>query len=303
MRIPRKALAAAGPVALVTLLLLMPFPASWEGAWQSKCFDLGHVPLFATLTICLWLVLGRSWLWPPVIALALAALTELVQDWFGRNGSLLDFVRGALGVAAAMVALHAWEGSRSLTRLALHALAIVALVAWPVADAAPWLLDAWEGWRAFPTVADFATERQLLRWRCNEQATLQRIPDPEQPSGALAQLDFLPGSKPYSGVEMEPIVRDWRGQRHLCCSFTVAGEPPLIVVFSIRGYNAQEPTSNFQEEKTYAAGTHVVRINLEAAAPRARNGPLNLAHIRRLVVFTYAPDRPRTVVLHRVWLE
>src|SRR5271165_2593846 len=112
-------LAAALAVALVTFLLLMPFPPSWEGDWQGKFFDLGHVPLFAALTVYLWLVLGRSWPWPALIALALAGLAELVQDSFGRTGNFLDFVRGALGIAAALVALHFCTGPRTLTRFAV----------------------------------------------------------------------------------------------------------------------------------------------------------------------------------------
>src|SRR5438552_745462 len=108
MRILSKVLAAVAAVALVSFLLLMPLPSSGESTWLSKCFDLGHVPLFGILTIYLWFVLGRSWLWPPLIALTLAGLAEIVQDSFGRTGSFLDFVRGALGIAATLVALHAW---------------------------------------------------------------------------------------------------------------------------------------------------------------------------------------------------
>src|SRR5262249_14345902 len=153
-------------VAVVALLLLMPLPQRWQGAWQGQFFDLGHGPLFASLTIWLWLSLRRSLLWSSLISLLVAALAELIQDHVGRTGSVSDFVRGALGVLAADVALHAWQGPRTVRRLGGHALAIIALVAWPVADAAPWLLDAWDGYRAFPTLADFATTRQLLRWDC-----------------------------------------------------------------------------------------------------------------------------------------
>ncbi len=291
-------------LALVIFLLLTPLPSSWHGTWQSKFFDLGHVPLFGALTVYLWLVL-RSW--PPAvgIALAVAALAELVQEHFGRTSSLMDFVNGVLGVAAAFVAVRACQGPRTFRRLALHALVIVALVAWPLADNGPYLLDAFEGARAFPTLADFATERQLLRW-APTQAVLERRPDAQRPSGASARLELLPGPdkdpEKYPGAALEAIVRDWGRYGRLRCSFTVVGEP-LVVVLSVRGRDAAGGSTHYQFEKTYAPGEHTADVDLAAAAPQARPHPLNLADVRYFQVFVYRRDSPRTLVLHRVWLE
>src|SRR5262245_38712753 len=136
---------AAAGLALVTVLLLMPLPRSWDGPWQGKLFDLGHVPLFFALTLFLWRVLNRSWLRALVISLTLGALTELVQDSFGRTSSVLDFVRDVLGAACAFVAVHAAQGPRTFLRLAGHAFILVALLACPLADAAPTLLAAYAG--------------------------------------------------------------------------------------------------------------------------------------------------------------
>src|SRR5262245_22953560 len=78
MRARTKALGTAAALALVTGLLLMPLPRRWEGPWQSKLFDLGHVPLFFALTLFLWRMLNRSWAWALGIALGLGGLAELV---------------------------------------------------------------------------------------------------------------------------------------------------------------------------------------------------------------------------------
>jgi hypothetical protein len=301
MRARTKALGAAAALALVTGLLLVPLPHSWEGPWQSKLFDLGHVPLFFTLTLVLWLTLNRSWAWALGIALGLGLLAELVQPYFRRTGSLLDFVRDVLGAALAVVVVRAWQGPRTALRLAGHALAVVALLAWPVADAAPRLLDAYEGYREFPTLADFATGGQMLRWHCS-QATLQRLPDPEQPSGWSGRLELLPGVKKYPSAVLEPVVRDWSSWQRLCCSFAVEGEP-LVVVLSIRGRGSGDASTHYQFEKTYAARAHTVRVDLATVARRARPTPLDLSEVRYVQLFIYRPDRPRTVVLHRIWLE
>jgi hypothetical protein len=280
----------------------MPLPERWQGDWQGKFFDLGHVPLFAALTVCLWWFLRRFLLWSAVISLAVAALAEMIQDQFGRTGSLSDFVRGALGVLAAVVALRAWQGPRTVRRLGSHALVIVGLVAWPVAEAAPWLLDAYDGYRSFPTLADFSTARQLLRWDC-QQAALTREPDVNQPSGWSARLEFRPGPEKYPAAILQPIVRDWSQHSQLCCSFTVV-EEPLLLVISIRGgRDASGQSNHYQFEETYAVGAHRVCVDLATIARKAGPHPLDLSDIRYFQMFIYRTDRSRNVVLHRVWLE
>jgi hypothetical protein len=300
MRTRLRALARAAPaLALVTVLLLMPLPRSWHGGWQGKFFDLGHVPLFGALTLYLWWGFGRSWLPAIATALALAGLAEIVQDWFGRSSSFLDFVRGALGIAAAFVLVRAVQGRRTLPRLAGHGLVIAALVAWPVADSGPWLLDAYEGACDFPTLADFATERQLLRWR-TRQAVLQREPDPALPSGASARLDFLPGPEKYPAATLEPIVHDWSGRRRLCCSFRVDGGP-LLLALALRSQDADGRWGGYDSPNSYEAGEHTAWLELREARDKGRL--LNLADIRYVHLFTYGLDRERTVRLRRVWLE
>jgi hypothetical protein len=296
-RISRKALAGGlGAVALAALLLLMPFPAGSGGDWRGKVLDLGHVPLFAVLAGWLWLTLGRGWTWPVVISLTLAALTELVQGAVGRSGNVADFLRSALGVAAAVMFVRAWQQPRTVLRVTGHLLALVLILAWPVADALPWLLDAWEGYQAFPTLADFGTARQELRWG-RKQASLHREADPRQASGWSGRLELFPGPLRYPSASLKPVLRDWSAYRQVACSFTVVGEP-LVLVISIRG-----SSTHHQFEKVYPPGEHTVRADLAEVARRARPEPLDLTDVRHFQVFTYRPEQPRTVYLHRIWLE
>jgi hypothetical protein len=303
MRSSWKRLAGAAlGVAPVLLVLLVPLPERWHGGWRNTLLDLGHVPLFGGLTLYLCWVLRPARLWPALIALVVAAFAELVQDRFGRTGDLLDFIRGALGVLAAVVVARAWRGPRTPGRLALHALAALAVLAWPVAEAAPRLLDAWEGYRSFPTLADFTTARQALRWECR-QAVLTRAADPDRPGRWAGCLELLPGPEAYPGAVLVPVVVDWVGYERLCCAFTVEGEP-LVVVVSVRGGpDAEGRTSHYQFEREYKAGRHVVEVDLAGAARRARPGPLDLSHLRYVQLFIYRPEQARTLYLHEVWLE
>jgi hypothetical protein len=300
MRAWLKPLGTAAAVTLVMVLLLMPLPGGGHG-WRSKLFDLGHVPLFGALTLCLWLTLGPSWRRPVLVALTLGALTELLQDSFGRTGDLLDFIRDALGVASAVVVVSAWQGPRTPLRLAGHVLVLAGLMVWPLADSGPRLLDAYEGYRAFPTLADFATERQLLRWECI-QARLERTPGPEGTSDWSGRLTMRPGPREFPGALLEPLVRDWTGWRRFCCSFTVH-EEPLVLVFSFRGHDVRGKYTHYQFERRYAVGAHTVCEELEKIAHSARPTPLDLTGVGEVQVFVYRPGQARTISLHRLWLE
>jgi hypothetical protein len=283
-------------------LLLMPLPLPWHGSWRSKLLDLGHVPLFGGLTLCLWLLLGGRLLGPVLFALALAGLAEIVQPYFGRTGDIFDFLRGALGILAAAALVRACRRPRTVGRVAAYVLVALGLVAWPVGETAPHLLDAYQGYRTFPTLADFDTAGEMLRWECS-QAVLTREPDPDRPGRWLGRLDLLPGKALYPGARLEPVIADWSGYRRVACAFTVVGRP-LRLVFSVRsGSGVKGRTTHYQVEKVYPPGDHKAYLDLELAARKAHPLPLDLTQVRYFHIFTYNPEATRTARLHRVWLE
>jgi hypothetical protein len=286
----------------VLFLLLTPLPESWHGQWQAKFFDLGHVPLFAGLTLLLWWGLRGPWRWPVLISLTLAAVAELVQGYFGRSGNLPDFIRGALGVALAVVIVHAWRGRGTVWRLAGHGLLVLVLLAWPISDSGPYLLDAYEGWRSFPTLADFRGSREVLRWDC-QQAILARIADPDKPGVWQGRLEFLPGPADYPGAALQPIIRDFTRFRRLCWLLSTEADT-LDVVFSVRSRpDGASPSSHYQFERTFAAGEHRVTVDLAAVASKARPGRLDLSNIVMVQVFMVRPEKGQTIYIKRIWLE
>jgi hypothetical protein len=296
----RRLVATAALLALSTVALLVPLPGR-PGGWEGKLYDLGHVPLFVALTLGLRLTLGHTWL-AAFVAVTVAGLGELLQGWFGRSGTLSDFVTGALSVAAAVVLLNLARGPRTAPRVAGHAALALALVAWPVLHAAPRLLDAWEGYQSFPTLADFSTGRQMARWHCH-QAELTRLPDPDGSGEWLAKLELLPGGARYPGATLIPVPADWGGCSKVCCLFAVEGEP-LRLTFSLRAASAAtEKSCHFQTEALYHPGEHLFRMDLAEAARLARPAALRLDEIHTFQLFTYRLDRPRVVRLYRVWLE
>src|SRR5947209_2971532 len=104
--------------------------------------DACHVPLFAVLTWLLVKLCPPVWqLWIVAGAIGVACGAELVQPFVGRSASWRDLVYGLIGVALATVWLR--MESRRLLRLSITAL----LIAWPVAQTGPVLIDAFQAWR------------------------------------------------------------------------------------------------------------------------------------------------------------
>jgi hypothetical protein len=279
----------------VGVSLLVPLPAGWLGAWQDKLLSFGHVPLFAALVLAL-----RSWLGQPLgrallAAVVLAGVVEVAQAGVGRSADWADFLRGCLGAAAGAAAVRAYQSRTAPARAAGYLSAVAALLAWPVAEVAPYAADAVEGRRAFPVLADFATRRQLLRWECDQAAIT--------PADGGGLIRLLPGPADYPSAALRPVVSDFGAYRWLCCELRV-DDAPLDLVISVRtGGTGHAGTTHAQLPRRYGAGRHVVRVDLWSLAGRGRPSPLDLSDVRAVQFFVVRPDRVRSVVLSGIWLE
>lgn len=281
-------LAAAATAAL----LLVELPAGRLGPWQNHILDFGHVPLFAALVLTLhaagWSLRGSL-----ALAVAAAGAAEVVQPWVGRSGGWADFFRGAAGAAAAAAVVRARATCRA--RRAAYAGLALALVAWPVAEVAPYLVDTADGWSAFPVLADFRTEREGRRW-VFDQATVAR-------DGGAGRVVLHPGPEPYSAVALRPVVQDFRGHRWLCWEVRVHDRPVTLVVSVRSGAGREVGTTHVQVERRLAVGDQVVRLDLSDLGPKARPVPLDLAEIREVQLFAVRTPEPVTLDVTRVWLE
>jgi hypothetical protein len=164
------------------VLLLAPLPIGLRTGWQAKLLDFGHVPLFAVLVVALRGGLSLRLGWSVLIAVATAGLVEVIQPAVGRTGDWSDLAYGALGALAGAAGVRAVECRDRRAVAVGYLLFAAALVAWPVAEVAPHLADAVEAHRAFPVLASFQTDRELLRWE-RRQAEFTRVPDPARSGG------------------------------------------------------------------------------------------------------------------------
>jgi hypothetical protein len=294
----RALLVVAFTLAFSGFLLLIPLPLAWEGGWRSRLFDLGHVPLFAVITLVLAHVFG-GWHWGVMAALSLAALIEFAQHFVGRSGDLADFLRGAAGVLAAGASLLAIKSTSRFYKV-VYSLLAIGFVAVPAIEVGPRLIDAVDGISHFPVLADFSTDRQQMRWQCR-QATLTRMQDPDRPEAFVGRLEFRPGRRDYPGALLEHISRDFTGYNRLCWSFTVEGGP-VTLMFSLRGRPGPD-TCHYQFGQTFGPGEHEAVMDLPTAICLARPRPLIQADLWWSQVFIVRPQEKHVIYLRRIWLE
>jgi VanZ family protein len=287
-------------LALSVFGLLVPLPDSYRSVWLTKLFDLGHVPLFALVTVCFWWISGRSIRRAFGFSVALAVMGEIAQEFTGRSADLLDVLRGMLGALMAVLVVPVlappWRWRRLAGRLAL----VAALAAWPIWDCGPVLLDACEAARSFPVLSDWKSRWEATRWHTSAAHLEREEAGSGQSWAGRLTVSPHPGG---SGAILFPVVRDWSGYRRLCCTFSFTGEP-LSILISVRdGRKVEPPRKRFDLERRYPAGLHRVVIDLQELAAGTPFAPLDLSRIQSFHFLVTELTEPRTVLLHEIVLE
>ncbi len=118
--------------------LFVPLPNVNRSTWLTKLFDLGHVPLFVLVTLCIWRIDGRKVWLAFGLASLLAIVMEIVQLFFDRSGDPLDVLRGVLGAAIGVLVLQIATRSFKWGPTAIRAALAFALARrWISSPAAP----------------------------------------------------------------------------------------------------------------------------------------------------------------------
>jgi VanZ family protein len=281
--------------------LLVPLPNQSRSPWVSKLLDVGHVPLFALVTVCFWRLVGRRIWLAFSLAVVSAVAAEVGQTFVDRSGDLLDVVRGLLGALIAVVWLQLRPRAVAWRRIAAGSAITCALAAWPFWDCGPILLDAVRAYRSFPVLSDFQSPWEPLRW-FTDGALLKRVAAVEHGEGWAGRLDVSP-HQGGNGAILFPIVQDWSSYRRLGCTFSFSGEPLRILISVRDGRKARPPLRRFDLERVYVAGRHRVVIDLHDLAAGQRFAPLDLTRIQSFHIVATQLTESRTLYLHTIELE
>ena len=268
--------------------------------WRAA-FNAGHLPLFGIVALVAEAQLRRSRprdtclqhaLWALAATTVLGVTAETLQTLVpNRNASLVDVARNIAGSLAFLVAAAAWRGRREWRpAVRASALAFAAILL---------IVGAAELARA---VAVHVAMRQSLPVvaRLDGAWWEHEVVDPGanvlEPSGAtgMARLTLNPAA--YSGLALDEPWPDWRAYAALELQIRIPSVAPLQV--SLRINDAEHDNSyrdRFNTVIDLQPGMNSVRISLEDVRRAPARRPMDLAHIRAVMLFVHDLDHQRAL--------
>lgn len=254
-----------------------------------------HIPFFFLFTWVIFNTVGSlrsvgiigSLVIANLFVLIIGGCIESSQFWLGRQGSLDDLVRNAIGASLAVV-LHPRNklpprAPRFLVVSGLTVLLIIALN--PLyKNTVDWVYSQ----NRFPVLADFETPFQLERWRGGEVVRLD--------GSANRVIGFRFDTAAYSTLAFLDFESDWRG--YDCLRFRIlnpqAESVSLILRINDREHdlNDQHIDDRYRITLIAVPGWNNYGIDLETVRSAPRNRSMNLAEIERVLFYTISLEEP-----------
>jgi len=304
-------------ICIALLLLLCPMPE------MSRMFrygmDLLHAPFFAILALFLdqkrrkrkqnGFIQGLLF-W--IFLCILGAALEAIQTMAGRDTNWHDGLSNLLGVTAGLLFSCALSAT---DRLYLKYFGCIAGVLMLLLGSIYGLYGVWDSLQAkieFPTIADFETHRELLRWEMSDAILAQSRQ--HATSGDFSGNITLQAGR-YPGVSIELPPGDWSAYRYLTLDIMWAKNNTFSLTNREESANLalrikledDGPSDSFQDrfESTVALqpGQNRIRISLEeiANSPAARS--LNLNRMKRLSLFLNKSNSSQILFIDQIHLE
>lgn len=305
----RTAFLATLVVALPALALVAKLPSHPQILLVLN--NAAHAPVFGALAIVLLLLLRRwralaewrRYATAFLVAVAIGALIEWIQPLFGRGAEWIDLRNDALGAIAGLALTASFRSRRWI--FLLVAIAALAPVAWPVAEAA--LASAARA-RQFPTILGFNSPCSLY-YISSRGVDLALSPLPEmwrQANDPLSlQIRVIGGQWP--GLTHEEPQPDWRGYSRLMLDLTNPDTRPLTLTVRVhdRAHNNQS-SDRFNRTFTIpGAKRQTVSFALAEIGRAPLERTLDLSRVAGLILF--GDEDPassgREYYVTRVWLE
>lgn len=270
-------------------LLLVPAPEFFRESLWEALGNAVHVPLMAAFSLLLWLRWGsapRSYGWIALAGAVTAAAMELLQPWFGRTASVVDFFFGLLGVSAALCGIWAWREGGRRARV-LHA-AFTLLLLYPMGRPV-WLETRAALWRRnhFPVLGEFESAIEMRLWR--DRSPGRKWPTTlslsgEHVSGGRRSLAVHAGGGAWPGVIYLAGGTDWSAYHELKWDMYNPGEP---FRFTVRVDDEIDPrfASSFHRSFTADTGWNHFSLPLLTVRRGPRSRELDLTRVRHLYVY------------------
>ena len=303
-----------GGFVLTVLTLLVPMPAHLNSEFWERLMDVVHIPFFGLLTFFLHATNPAGLVMPrqrrvaaALLAFILAALTEVVQPYTGREESLIDLRNGIFGIVLAYFTLAA------LPRIALGRLValLVATLALTLFALRP-VFHEFRGiaWRHshFPQLADFEDHAELPLWLDHGPNHLGKhesrvTVSAEQSARGAHSLKVVTQTPDFPGVRLRQDGADWRGYAALAFEVFNPGEPFTLGLRIDDQGPVRPQEERYNDALPLARGWNHIRIPLTKIEQLPSGHHFELSHVVRIVFFLDHPPAPHTFYLDDVRLD
>lgn len=292
-------LALVGVLAL-TPLLFLGGPDWIARLLNTSAWNLGHIALFALLTLALhpWRRIQgwRLWLVATVSVLVIGLLIEMAQSRLGREADWRDIWRNFVGVWLILgwQPFFASPPKKSPTIAAMAAASTLLLMAelgtTGVAAVRQYQLD-----HLLPELYDFEHTDPAPFWH----GRLGSAPHHDGNHGQSLRIEL--GTELYSGASLNRLPTDWRSFDELNLSLFNPDQQPLPLTLRINdlehelGGNAYG--DRFNTSFTLAPGLNRLSFRLEDIEQAPEHRPMDMSKISRLTLFAIRLPEPRTLYL------
>ena len=322
-RSPRPGIAALLVAAIAILALVTVGRIPGHGLWVTEVLNAAHAPAFAMITLLMVKMqrrianpstgVLRDYSVALVAAIVLGAVVELIQLATGRDASIGDLARDALGAVAALGVFSLFDPHldarprRRPIRIAgaLLALAATTAIIVPV---------AWTGFaylqrqRAFPTLVDFDSPVSEYFVRAYSAVTVERNPLPGSLASEAADViglhAVMTGNHGWGIALWEPYP-DWRGYEHIALDLANPTDTPLLLQVHIRDQGqSRDRQSGYVgriEVRPRSRQAHRIALkDLTGADGRAR---VDISRVHSIVLRRDPGNRAPEFYLARIGLE
>ena len=291
--------------AAVGALLLLPVPKALETPVTSRLMDLGHVPLFAAITLVAHKMLpdrlriGSRLLAGWAVSVCVAMSAEILQSFIpSREASLEDLTLGVAGASLACAGLlcrgkaTVWRVCYALTLAVVGvAMALSVLKAWRIAAGFA---------RQMPVLATFEQPWDVERWHAKPGTRMQRRTIP----GAQGWwLEVQASAAEYPGVSVEDFEPNWNGYAALALDVLLPMPEPLDLTVRIDDDKSSRNKEPFVTIVHIESDRRRYRIELPQAIVGGSPSALDRRLVTEVHFFLDRPGESRTFFIDNVRLE
>ncbi|QDU80290.1 hypothetical protein Pla110_20170 [Polystyrenella longa] len=306
--LPRLNLSYVIPITFVALLFIMMLtPLPDLGYVFGSLVNFMHIPVFAGLSLIVWVLTGPLLVHRPVAKAFLVWVIvgligsgfELLQYQSGRSASLHDIGANLVGSGLMLSFLLS---TVAFTPKAQRFWRIVSLGCLFVAFYTP-LTEVYDVCRMrleFPRIADFETSNELHRWRA-ENVTISRSEHFAVDSRYSLHVEFHPGR--FSAIYIPYSVPDWREYSQLVMDIYVPAESAPVPLYLKLEDSLHDGTydDRFHAYYDLEPGSHHLTIPLSDIKLAARE--FDLSTVRLFQFMLWEQDQPHEFYVDAIRLE